>query len=279
MNLPCVSLQGLLCCAEGRAILDIPSLTLEHGERVAIVGHNGAGKSTLFRVLTGFMRPSHGRVQVLDWALEQPLPASDLRMLRQNVGQVLQGLHLVGRLSALDNALIGALGRVRGWRGWSRCYPAHEADRALSALHDVGMLARSQARADQLSGGERQKVAIARLLMQRPRLILADEPTAALDPAAAAEVCQLLVRAAQGATLVTIVHNPALLPVLAQRVIGLRQGRIAFDLPVGEVGDRQLIELYRPVASDQVAHWQLDVPGSIRPEDEVSQGCPIKNFS
>lgn len=269
MNSSCVSLQGLLCCVEGRAILDIPSLTLQHGERVAIVGHNGAGKSTLFRVLTGFMRPSHGRVQVLDWALEQPLPAIDLRMLRQNVGQVLQGLHLVGRLSALDNALIGALGRVRGWRGWTRCYPAHEVDRALSAMQDVGMLARSQARADQLSGGERQKVAIARLLMQRPRLILADEPTAALDPAAAAEVCQLLVRAAQGATLVTIVHNPALLPVLAQRVIGLRQGRIAFDLPVGEVGDRQLIELYRPASSEQVAHWQLDVTGRIRSQNEV----------
>lgn len=205
---------------------------------------------------------------MLGQALERPLPASEVRLLRQNVGQVLQGLHLVGRLTALDNALIGALGRVRGWRGWARCYPADEVERALAALHDVGMLARSQARADQLSGGERQKVAIARLLMQRPRLILADEPTAALDPAAAAEVCQLLVRAAQGATLVTIVHNPALLPVLAQRVIGLRQGRIAFDLPVGEVSDRQLLELYRPAAPDQAAHWQLDVPGTIRSQAE-----------
>lgn len=269
MNSPCVSLQGLLCCVQGRAILAIDSVTLQRGERVAIVGHNGAGKSTLFRVLTGFMQPSHGQVQVLGQALERPLPAKDLRMLRQNVGQVLQGLHLVGRLSVLDNALIGALGRVHGWRGWTRCYPAHEVERALSALHDVGMLARSRTRADQLSGGERQKVAIARLLMQRPQLILADEPTAALDPAAAAEVCHLLVRAAQGATLVTIVHNPALLPVLAQRVIGLKQGRIAFDLPVGEVGDRQLVELYRPAALDQVARWQFDVPGPIRSEDEV----------
>ena len=108
----------------------------------------------------------------------------------------------------------------------------------------MGLPAKAQVRVDQLSGGERQKVAIARMLMQRPRLILADEPTAALDPQAAAEVCALLAEAARGATLVSVVHNPALLPLLADRVIGLRQGRICFDLPVAQVGAPELAMLY-----------------------------------
>ena len=120
----------------------------------------------------------------------------------------------------------------------------------------MGLLARARTRADRLSGGEKQKVAIARLLMQRPRLILADEPTAALDPSAAAEVCHLLVRAAREATLITVVHNLALLPLLAERVIGLKQGRIAFDLPLARVDDQELVDLYRPDAGEGKQHSQ-----------------------
>ena len=156
----------------------------------------------------------------------------------------------------LRNALIGALGRVPGWRGWTRCFPAGEIARAEAALQSVGLLALAGTRADRLSGGERQKAAIARLLVQAPSLILADEPTAALDPSAAAEVCRLLVLAAAGKTLITVVHNPSLLPLLAERVIGLKQGRIAFDLPVSEVDDATLMRLYRPGDSPQQAFWE-----------------------
>jgi phosphonate transport system ATP-binding protein len=241
-----IALQSLICVAEQRTLLEIDELTVAHGERIAIVGHNGAGKTTLLRLLSGFMRPTHGTLEVLGRALEHPLPAAELRALRQEVGQVLQGLHLVARLSVLENVLIGSLGRVTGWRSWVRCYPAQEVAAAEAALQAVGLLAHARTRADQLSGGEKQKVAIARLLMQRPRLILADEPTAALDPSAAAEVCQLLVHTALQATLLTIVHHPALLPLLAERVIGLKQGRIAFDLPLAQVGDQELGDLYRP---------------------------------
>jgi phosphonate transport system ATP-binding protein len=224
---------------------------------VAVVGHNGAGKSTLLRLLTGFMAPMHGQVQVLGRQLVHPVPAETLRAMRQKVGQVLQGLHLVGRLSVLENVLIGALGRVPGWRGWTRCFPAGEIVRAEAALQSVGLLALAGTRADRLSGGERQKAAIARLLVQAPSLILADEPTAALDPSAAAEVCRLLVQAAAGKTLITVVHNPSLLPLLAERGIGLKQGRIAFDLPVGEVDDTTLMRLYRPEDSPQKAFWEI----------------------
>ena len=240
----CIDLYDVRCTLAGRTVLDIDRLVVGEGERVAIVGHNGAGKSTLLRVLSGFTRPTAGQVSVLGVRLDMPLPPARLRALRREAGQVLQGLHLVPRLSALENVLIGCLGRVTGWRSWVRRYPAHECERACAALAMVGMLDKASMRTDGLSGGERQKVAIARLLVQAPRLILADEPTAALDPAAAQEICRVLGTAAGDATLVAVVHNTALLPLLADRVIGLRQGRVVFDLPQTQVDEVQLAALY-----------------------------------
>ncbi len=186
----------------------------------------------------------------------------------------MQGLHLVQRLSALENVLIGALARVPGWRSWLRLYPRTEVAAAEVALLRVGLSGHARRRADQLSGGERQKLAIARMLLQRPRLILADEPTASLDPAAADEICRLLGAAAGGATLVSVVHNPALLPLLAERVIGLKDGRIAFDLPIGQVDDARLAALYQaaPARADTAADRTVtrvdghDTPAALAPD-------------
>jgi len=243
-----VEIDGLVCQVRGRTMLEIDRLSIAGGERIAIVGPNGAGKSTLLRTLSGFMLPARGAARVLGRPIGTRSRSRDLRRLRSEVGHVMQGLHLVQRLSAIENVLIGALGRLAGWRSWTRCYGARDVADAESALRDVGMLAKADERADRLSGGERQKVAIARMLMQRPKLILADEPTASLDPLAAAEICGLLAAAAQGATLITVVHNPSLLPMLADRVLGLKRGRVAFDLPLAELDDQRLSSLYRPDA-------------------------------
>lgn len=241
-----VRIEHLVCRAQERTLLELQGLAIRAGERVAVVGHNGAGKSTLLRCLSGFIAPVRGRVQVLGRALEQhPGPAA-LRALRGEIGQVMQGLHLVQRLSALDNVLIGALARRPGWRSWARLHRAADVTEAEAALAAVGLLAKADQRSDRLSGGERQKVAIARMLMQRPRLILADEPTASLDPLAAAEICSLLARAARGATLITVVHSPSLLPLLADRVLGLKLGRLVFDKALAELSDADLNRLYRP---------------------------------
>ncbi len=245
-----VDIEALRCEVAGRTTLAVPRLTLHAGERVALVGPNGAGKSTLLRTLSGFAVPAAGRVAVLGCRLGAGLPRGALRQLRSDVGQVMQGLHLVQRLSVLDNVLIGALARRPGWRSWVRWHTSDVVGEATQALAAVGLAHRADERADRLSGGERQKVAIARMLMQRPRLILADEPTASLDPAAAHEVCDLLVRAATavpGATLVTVVHAPALLPRLADRVVGLRHGQVAFDLPLAAVDEPTLAALYHPM--------------------------------
>lgn len=240
-----IRLDSLNCSGGGAFRLQIDHLEVGKGERIAIIGHNGAGKSTLFRLLSGFAHPVAGHAQVLGYALHNPVTRHELRNLRCSLGQIMQGLHLVQRLTALENVLIGSLGRVSGWRSWTRCYPAVEVKAAQTALQEVGMLTRAHTRTDQLSGGERQKVAIARMLMQRPELILADEPTAALDPAAANEVCKLMDAAAGSATLISVVHNPSLLPMLANRVIGMKRGRIVFDLPIGSVDESRLNHLYR----------------------------------
>jgi phosphonate transport system ATP-binding protein len=262
MTAAAIHIEGLVCRAPaagpsgrttGRVVLDLPSLHIRAGERVVLVGPNGAGKSTLLRVLSGFARPSQGQVQVQGHVLgPRALPAAALRALRRDVGQLLQGLHLVPRLSVQDNTLVGALGRLQGLqalRSWWRRYPPTEVAAAGQALQAVAMAHRAGDRADALSGGERQKVALARLLVQRPRLVLADEPTASLDPQAADAACALLRQVADGATLISVVHDPALVPLLGDRVIGLRAGRVVFDQPAVGLAPDLLAALYRPTAA------------------------------
>ena len=258
MNAPAIELKQVAVVASGKALLDIESLSIAHGERVAIIGPNGAGKSTLLRLLSGFVAPVCGTTSVGGLLVHKDMQAQELRALRCQVGQVMQGLHLVARVSAIDNVLIGCLGRVAGWRSWLRVHAPTDIASAQQALQSMGMVAKAHTRTDKLSGGERQKVAIARLLLQNPSVILADEPTAALDPAAAVEVCKLLVAAAHNATLITVIHNPALIHLIADRVIGLKEGKIAFDLPAASLTDLQLSNLYRAAPTAQVAHWQVN---------------------
>lgn len=253
-----VHLEGVRVSAAGRLLLDVPRLVIRAGERVAIVGPNGAGKSTLLQIL-GAWRPAHdGRVQVLGRELGRlgapALTRRQHRGLRAEIGLLMQGLHLVPRLTARENVLVGALASLRGAAGWRsllRWYPPEQVARADAALSALGLAALAGTRSDRLSGGERQKVALARLQLQRPRLVLADEPTAALDPAATAQVCAALRDLAGGPdqVLLTVVHDLALLPRLAGRVIGMAQGRVLWDLPIAEVTPARLSTLYAPAAA------------------------------
>jgi phosphonate transport system ATP-binding protein len=220
------------------------------------------------RVLAGFMPARQGAMCVLGREfgpdVGATLGARGWRSLRAEVGQVMQGLHLVARLTARENVILGALARPGGmplWRSWLRLYPAALVDEAERALRELGVASLADTRADHLSGGERQKVGIARLRLQAPRLILADEPTSALDPRATIEVCQALRATAAHATLLTVVHNPELLPLLADRVIGLAGGRVVFDVDVKDATPDRLTEFYaqaRPLRSvDQGAAWPV----------------------
>lgn len=239
-----IQIQGLQVDAGGRRILSVDSLTISPGEKVAILGRNGAGKSTLLRCLNGFVKPTSGQIVVNGRTVYPLRRERDLRPVRAEIGQVLQGLHLVGRLSALENVLVGCLAKMPRLRSWARLFTPAEIHQAQAALKAVGMLELSEKRADKLSGGERQKVAIARMLMQQPQLVLADEPTAALDPTAADEVCELLVKSTQNSTLLTVVHNVSLVPVLSHRVIGLKAGKLVLDCPSAQLTPQQLQSLY-----------------------------------
>ena len=210
------------------------SFSVLRGERVALVGHNGAGKSSLLRALTGFAPVHEGQLRVLDTEMSGMPATLPLRRLRARVAQVHQGLHLVRRLSALDNVLIGGAGRHPSPWTWLRRWPAAERAAAREALAWVGLAHAAARRTDEPSGGERQKVALARALHQRPALLLADEPTASLDADAADEVVALLNRAVaeRAMTLVCVVHDLELVPRLAQRAIALRHGRVVADMAV-----------------------------------------------
>ncbi len=267
---PVIRIRDLHVEAGGRRLLDLPLLSVQAGERVALVGPNGAGKSTLLKVLGGFLPASRGEVTVLGRCLiGDAVPAltrQQLRQLRAETGQVMQGLHLVPRLTALENAVLGALARPDAmpvWRSWLRWYPQPLRQEADAALAELGLAHRRNARADQLSGGERQKVSLARLRLQRPRLILADEPTSALDPSATQQVCQALLSVARQATLITVVHDPALLPVLADRVIGLQGGQVAFDVESRHLTPALMNALYGGAADRPDA----PVPTGPRPAD------------
>jgi phosphonate transport system ATP-binding protein len=254
-----IQLQNLQVRREQRLLLDIERLQITPGESVAIIGPNGAGKSTLFKVLTGFMSVTSGRVSVLgyEWGStsDRSISSRQVRELRAQVGQVWQSLPLVNRLTVLENVMLGALARpslLPKWRSYLRWYPDGLKESAFEALAAVGLAARALQRADRLSGGERQKVALARVRLQAPRLILADEPTAALDPQATLAMCDWLkeltlfsqAEVAAPTTLITVVHNPALLPLLSTRVIALVNGRIVLDQPTEAVSPAILASIY-----------------------------------
>ena len=246
---PAIAIEDLRCEVAGRTILQIDRLVIEHGERVVLIGSNGAGKSTLLRLLGGFLRPVCGRVHVLDRRIDHHLRGRTLRGLRCEVGQVFQGPHLVMRLTALENVALGTLGRLAGPRevvaSWFRRWTPDVLTASLDALAATGMHACADVPVARLSGGERQKVAIARLLVQRPRLVLADEPTAHLDPTSARVFGTLLDHLPASVTALTVVHDTALVAGIGTRVIGLRNGTIAIDAAASSVDSERLRTLYR----------------------------------
>ena len=189
---PVVEARGLHVNAGDHVLLRDLNLSVSTGERIAIVGHNGAGKSSFLRALSGFNAVHGGSLKVLGTDIAVIRERHALRSLRSRVAQVHQGLHLIARLSAIDNVLIGGAARSTSWLTWIRRWPAQEREQARAALARVGMAWAAGRRTDSLSGGERQKVAIARALHQNAPMLLADEPTASLDAAAADEVINLL---------------------------------------------------------------------------------------
>ena len=221
------------------------SLRINAGERVALVGSSGAGKSTLLNLLNGSLVPDQGTVHVLGQELARLSPGQ-LRRVQRHIGTIYQQLHLVGTLSVIHNVNAGRLGRwslLRAARALLRPLQVEEAEQALAR---VGIAEKLYERTDRLSGGQQQRVALARVLVQDPQAILADEPVASLDPERARRIMELLSTLSQELqkTLVVSLHTVDFALDFCDRVVGLRDGQIAFDVPAAEVTQEMLGEVY-----------------------------------
>lgn len=243
---PAIEVRGLAKRFGERVILADASFRVDAGEAVALVGPNGAGKSTLLRMLVRLLEPDRGDLRVLGQDVGRAAPKA-LRELRRRVGFVFQKHNLVGRASVLTNVVHGALGRM----SWLQCCgqsvaPSELRADAMSCLARVGLAHLAAQRADSLSGGQSQRVAIARALMQRPALLLADEPAASLDPAAGDEVMRTFrdLVLQDGITLMFTSHNLAHARGFAARVIGLRDGGVWIDCPTERFSDATADALY-----------------------------------
>lgn len=227
------------------ALSDI-NLRIIAGERVALAGPSGAGKSTLIKLLNGTLLPTAGEVWALGHNLADLSPRA-LRRVQRQIGTVYQQFHLVDSLRVIHNVNAGHLGRWSFLKSVLSLVWPLEVESAAQALAQVGIPEKIYARTDQLSGGEQQRVAIARVLLQQPRAILADEPVASLDPERGREIMDLLRRLSQETrkTLVASLHQVDFARSHCERFVGLRQGRMLFDAPANAVTPDMVAALYR----------------------------------
>lgn len=221
------------------------NLTIEDGEFVAIIGRSGAGKSTLLRSVNRMHQITGGTLTV-NGVNVSDLKGSSLRRFRRGIGMVFQSFNLVTRTTVIKNVLSARVPDLPFWRVLLGAFSKADKLAALEALDKVGILDKAYIRADQLSGGQQQRVALARTLAQDPKIILADEPVAALDPVTAKQVMQDFVRINRemGISILLNIHHVELAIAYADRIIGIRSGRIVYDGPAKEVDKAVLDAIY-----------------------------------
>ncbi len=228
------------------------SFSIEPGERVAIAGPSGSGKTTLLELMAGAVRPDRGEVLLDGKDLGRLKPGRELASL---VGMINQGYDLVPHLAAIHNVLAGRLGEWSLLRAMVSLVRPRDRHLAEEALEQLGISDKLYERTSHLSGGEQQRLAVARVMVQSPKIILADEPVSSLDPARAEDMLDLLTgliydSGADGPVhtpdkaLIATLHSPDLILKFFTRVIGLRQGELQFDRPAGKVSVEDLDDLY-----------------------------------
>ncbi len=230
--------------------LDEVTLSVRTGEVVVFLGLSGSGKSTLLRHIDGLQRPTAGGVRVL--GVDVPRAGGrELRGLRRRIGFVFQQFDLVGSRTVMENVCTGALGRIRGPRLGLPTYPPTLRREALEHLDRVGLADRAFQRADTLSGGQQQRVAVARALMQRPDILLADEPVASLDPESSAQVMDLIATISRedGLTVLCSLHQVELALGWGDRMVGLRSGRVVLDVANAGLSREAAMAVYSRVAA------------------------------
>ena len=225
-------------------------LTVAKGEFVVILGASGAGKSTLLRCINHLAEPSEGEIHV-DGERSRG-DRSGLRKVRRDVAMIFQHYNVVPRLSVLKNVLTGRLGSMPAIASWFQIFPAKDIAIARECLRRVELDHKSDLRTDTLSGGQKQRVGIARALAQQPKVILADEPVASLDPKTSRKVLNYLKQASSeaGITVICNLHQVDYALRYCRRVVALKQGKIVYDGPPEGLKTPQLIDIYGPEFED-----------------------------
>jgi phosphonate transport system ATP-binding protein len=261
---------------DGTVAVEGISLSVGPGEHVAVIGPSGAGKTTLFRILNLTLRPTSGSLRIggVDVAA---LSDDELRRQRRRIGTIYQQHNLVGRLRVVHNVLAGNLGRWSTAQALASLIRPRGVEAARQALTQVGIPEKLYARTDALSGGQQQRVAVARVLIQNPDIILADEPVSSVDPSLAVTIVTLLRDLAHESrkTLLVNLHSVDLALAYFPRIVGIRDGRISFDLAPDKVTDELLQALYAGHRDDQLQLERLhDGPG-----DPYGRACrPLPGF-
>ena len=230
------------------------SLEINQGEFVAIIGLSGAGKSTLLRTINRMHDISEGSLTVNGQEIND-LAGKDLRKFRRKIGMVFQSFNLVTRTTVVNNVLTSRVPDMPLWKSIIGLYSKEDKVIALEALDKVGILDKAYVRADQLSGGQQQRVALARTLAQKPEIILADEPVAALDPITAKQVMDDFKKINKELNMSVLIniHHVDLALKYADRVIGIKAGEIVYDGPATKVDREVLKQIYgRELAADEV---------------------------
>lgn len=248
----------------GDRALDGVSLELQGRDVTAMIGSSGAGKSTFIRCINRLTEPTGGEVW-LDGTELTGLSGTELRKARRDVGMVFQEYALVERLTVMENVLSGRLGYVSDWRAFRRRFPSEDVEHAYETLEHVGLAGYENKRADALSGGQRQRVGIARAILQRPKILLVDEPTSSLDPETSHAVMALLSQISRQYDVPVLIniHEVDLALEYADRIVGLSDGRLVFDGPPEALDAAAKARIYR----GEEPPTQPDEP-SVAPESE-----------
>ncbi len=227
-----------------KAMNDV-NLEISQGEFVAIIGLSGAGKSTLIRTINKMIDISAGKLTVNGTDVSA-LKGKSLRKFRRKIGMVFQSFNLISRISVIHNVLSARVAELSLFRVLFGLYSRQDKILALESLDKVGILEKAYIRADQLSGGQQQRVALARTLAQKPEIVLADEPVAALDPVMADVVMEDFKRINRDLhiTVIINIHHVDLALQYSDRIIGIREGRIVYDGPTSAITEGELKEIY-----------------------------------
>ncbi|WP_026380797.1 phosphonate ABC transporter ATP-binding protein [Afifella pfennigii] len=245
----------------GEPVLKGLDLEVPGNSVVAIIGASGAGKSTLLRCINRLVEPTSGTIALNDIVLSD-LKGRELRAARRRIGMIFQSFNLVDRLTVMENVQSGRLGYLPFWRAASRRYPKRDIRRAYELMERVGIAHYANKRADELSGGERQRVGVVRALMQEPEILLADEPTASLDPKTSEQIMELLRSlSAEFALPVLInIHNVAEARLYTDRIVGMRYGKIMFDAEPSRLDKAAMDEIYAGLPAEERGEEETPAP-------------------